>query len=176
MSLSLLVGLGAWQALAALRDERSSREAARGVVADLRLIAIDARRLGRAHAVDIELAPPARMRVLADGNGNGVTSADIAAGIDAVVAPWRLLFREGAARLAVDRDLPEADGSGVIAAGSSPLRLGVAPRIVFTPRGTSSAGSLYVAGLGGRAYAIRLLGTTQRVRLLCLAGTTWEVC
>ena len=176
MGLTLAVGLGAWRALGELRDERASREATRGVVAALRLVGLDARRLDQARAVEIELSPPARMRVLADGNGNGVTSSDIAAGIDPVVEPWRLLFREGSARLAIERDLPDASGAGVVTAGSSPVRLGVAARIVFTPRGTSNAGSLYVAGRGGRAYAIRLLGTTQRVRMLCLTHTTWEVC
>jgi type II secretory pathway pseudopilin PulG len=177
IGLASLVGLGAWRALAELRDERAAREAARGVVADLRRLAIDARRLAQARGVEIDPTPPARWRVLADGNGNGITTADIASGVDAPTTTWTWLFREGVARLAVERDLPDADGDGVIAAGSTPVRLGVVPRIVFTARGTSSAGSLYVAGPGGRAYAIRLLGTTQRVRLLCLgASGAWEIC
>jgi type II secretory pathway pseudopilin PulG len=177
LGLAGMVGLGAWRALAELRDERAAREAARGVVADLRRIAIDARRLGQAHGVEIDATAPARWRVLVDGNGNGITSADIASGVDAPTTTWTWLFREGAARLAVERDLPAADGDGTIAAGTAPVRLGATSRIVFTPRGTSSAGSLYVAGNGGRAYAIRLLGTTQRVRLLCLGRSgAWEIC
>ena len=177
IGLASVVGLGAWRALADLRDERAAREAARGVVADLRRIALDARRLGQAHGVEIDATAPARWRVLVDGNGNCITTADISSGIDPPITTWTWVFREGVARLAVERDLPAADDGGVIAAGSAPVRLGAVPRIVFTARGTSSAGSLYVAGAGGRAYAIRLLGTTQRVRLLCLgAGDTWEVC
>jgi hypothetical protein len=119
---------------------------------------------------------PERLRVLADGNGNGVTTADIALGIDAPVTAWTGVFRQGRGRLAVTRDLPSADGSGTVLQGSAPVQLGVSSRLVFTPRGTSSAGSLYVAGTGARAYAIRVLGTTQRIRMLCLARGGWEAC
>ena len=62
---------------------------------------------------------PSRWRVLADGNGNGVTSVDVASGVDAPQTDWRLVFREGRARLAVARDLPSTDGNGTLAEGSS---------------------------------------------------------
>lgn len=167
---------GAWRTFAELRDERASREAARGLSADLRSIAQEARRQRRSLAVEFDLRAPERWRVLADGNGNGITSTDVSAGIDAPQTPWTLVFREGRARLAVTRDLPGADGSGVVPRGSTPIQLGASPRLVFTPRGTSGAASLYVAGRGDRAYAIRVLGTTQRVRLSCLASDVWEAC
>ena len=48
---------------------------------------------------------------------------------------------------------------------------------MFTPRGTATAASLYVAGRGNRAYAIRVLGSTQRIRLPCLSrDDTWDAC
>lgn len=144
---------------------------------DLRRVAQDARRQRRTLAVEFDLAGPAQWRVLADGNGNGVTAADLVSGIDAPQSPWRPAFREGRARLAVPRDVPDADGAGTVPAGSAPIQLGAAPRLVFTTRGTSSSGSMYVAGRGDRMYAIRVLGTTQRIRLVCLTGTeTWESC
>jgi len=167
---------GAWRTLAELRDARASREAARGLSADLRSVAQAARLQRRSLAVEFDLRAPERWRVLADGNGNGVTSADVSAGIDAPRTPWTLVFREGSARLAVTRDLPGADGTGVVPRGSTPIQIGASPRLVFTPRGTGAAGSLYVAGRGDRAYAIRVLGTTQRIRLSCLAGGAWEAC
>jgi hypothetical protein len=168
---------GAWRALAEVRDQRASREAARGVVADLRRAAQDARRLQRALAIEFDSLPAGRWRVLIDGNGNGVTSTDLAAGIDTPHSGWTPVFREGAASLAVSREVPDADGSGTLSAGSAPLRFGVATRVSFTPRGTSTSGSIYVAGRGDRMYAIRLLGSTQRVRLLCLSSDdTWESC
>jgi len=177
LGLLALVSGGAWRTLALLRDERAGREAARGLSADLRAVAQDARRQRRSLAVEFDLRAPQRWRVLADGNGNGITSADVTAGIDAPQTPWRLVFREGHALLAVRRDLPGADGTGTVASNSSPLQLGVSSRLVFTPRGTSAAGSLYVAGRGEHAYAIRVLGTTQRIRLSCLSASgIWEAC
>lgn len=167
---------GAWRTLAELREARASREAARGLSTDLRNVAQEARRQRRSLAVEFDLRAPERWRVLADGNGNGITSADVSAGIDAPQTTWRLVFREGRARLAVTRDLPGADGTGMLPSGSTPIQLGASPRLVFTPRGTSSAASLYVAGRGDRAYAIRVLGTTQRIRLSCLANGAWEAC
>ncbi len=173
-----IVAGGAWQALSAFGAARSSREAARGVAADLRAIALDARRQRRSLAVDFDLGEPSRWRVLADGNGNGVTSADVSAGIDPALTAWRPVLREGRARLAVMRDLPSADGAGTLPAGSSPVQLGVMSRLVFTPHGTATAGSIYLAGAGGGgAYAIRVLGSTQRIRLSCLSrNDVWEPC
>lgn len=172
-----LLAAPAWSTLTSLREERAGREAARGVAADLRRLAHDTRRLRRAVAVEFDLRRVAHWRVLVDGNGNGVTSADITAGIDQPQTPWTPVFREGRARLAIERDLPDADGTGTLAAGSAPVRLGAAPRLTFTPRGTGTAGSLHVAGPDGRAYVVRVLGTTQRIRLLCLsADEIWEVC
>lgn len=171
-----LVGAGAWQALAEVREAWAGREAARGLVADLRGVATEARRQRRSLAIEVDLLA-ARWRLLGDGNGNGVTAADIASGVDAPQSAWRRLFREGRARLGVTRDLPAADGGGVVLAGSAPIQLGAAPRLVFTPRGTASAASIYIVGGDDRAYAIRILGSTQRVRLVCLGlRDVWEAC
>lgn len=175
-----IIGLAAgaaWRALSDWADSRASREAARGLLVDLRQVAQDARRQRRSLAVEFELGARDRFRVIADGNGNGVTQADIASGIDVVDGDWRLVFREGRARLAITRDLPNADGTGSIAADSPPVQLGAMSRVTFTSRGTATAASIYVAGLGDRAYAIRVLGSTQRLRLLCLSrDDTWEAC
>ena len=172
-----VVSSGAWQALADLRDARASREAARGLATDLRGVAQEARRQRRSLAIEFQLAAPEQWRVIADGNGNGVTSADVASGIDTPQTPWTGVFREGRARLAVTRDLPGTDGTGTVPSGSAPIQVGAVGRLVFTPRGTGSAGSIYVAGRAERAYAIRVLGTTQRIRLVCLTATdTWEPC
>jgi len=82
----------------------------------------------------------------ADGNRNGVSSRDIAAGLD-----------------------PRLDG---------PVRLsslfpGVvtdfeanAPRLFsFSPDGTSTTGTVYLASRDGTRFAVRVLGTTARVRV-----------
>lgn len=144
---------------------------------DLRGVAQEARRQRRSLGVEFELGAPERWRVIADGNGNGVTTADMASGVDAPQTPWRLVFREGRARLAVTRDLPGADGTGTVPSGSAPVQLGASPRLMFTPRGTGASGSVYVSGGADRAFAIRVLGTTQRIRVVCLGRTDeWESC
>lgn len=172
-----LVGGAAWRALSEWADARASREAARGFLTDLRQVAHDARRQRRSLAIEFDLGSRDLFRVIADGNGNGVTAVDIANGIDTAEGDWRLVFREGRARLGVLRDLPNADGTGTVAGGSSPVQMGAMSRVLFTPRGTATAASIYVAGRGERAYAIRLLGSTQRLRLLCLGRyDTWESC
>jgi len=101
----------------------------------------------------------------------------VASGADGPVTPWTRVFREGRARLAIERSIPNADGTGTIAAGSAPVQLGAMTRLVVTPRGTATAASIYVAGTGDRVYAIRVLGSTQRIRLLCLSvSMDWEAC
>lgn len=170
------VAATAWHGLQALRDERAGREAARGVASVLRDLALEARHRGRSVAVEFDVTR-ALWRVLMDGNGNGVSGAEVTAGIDPVVVDWTPVVREGRARLAVARDLPATPGDPPLPQGSNPVRLGVVPRLTFTPRGTSGSGAIYLAGPDNRAYVVRVLGNTQRVRLHCLsAATTWEPC
>lgn len=174
--LSLIGGvtIRAWQVLLDVADERAGREAARSLAADLRALAVEARAAGRTLAVEFAV-DALRWRVIADANGNGVTAADIASGID-VPRPWQPVFREGQARLAIACDVPDAEGTATLPAGSPPVRLGAAPRITFTPRGTATAASLYVASRHDRMFAVRVLGSTQRTRVLCLTRNGWEVC
>ena len=142
--IGLVVASGAWHALSEWRDALASREAARGVVADLRQVAQEARRQRRSLAIEFDLQEPAQWRVLADGNGNGITTADVTNGIDAPQTPWRLVFREGRARLAIARDLPSADGSEVVRRGQ---RAGAT--------GRDGATGLHAARHGNRRVAVR---------------------
>jgi hypothetical protein len=176
LALAVLAVTSGWSALNALRDERIGREAARAVASTLRGLALEARTRGRSLAVEFDV-DRARWRVLIDGNGNGVVGSEIAAGIDPVLTDWSPVLREPRARLAVTRDLPASGGDPALPAGTPPVRLGAVPRLTFTPRGTSGSGAIYVAGPGDRAYLVRILGNTQRVRLHCLnpAGV-WEAC
>ena len=89
-----------------------------------------------------------------DGNGNGVRTRDIAAGIDPLIGdsvriadvfPHVLLFLSDP----VDTSAP----------GTSAL-------MSFTPLGTSSSRTLYLHGGDGSQYAVRVLGATGRTRVL----------
>lgn len=99
-----------------------------------------------------------------DGNGNGVRTADMLAGLDRQIGPYELLADKFAGvRFRLSDGIPEADGGP----GGSPdgVRIG-SPRILtMSPDGTATSGTLYLAGRGGQ-YAVRVLGATGRVRVL----------
>jgi hypothetical protein len=180
LALMLMAAAGLMEATRQLRAERAGREAARLLLHDLQRIARHARLREQTLAVELRqpLDAPAMMTVYADGNGNGVRGTEIAAGIDAPLGAPRLAFRDGTATLAIVASVPSADGTGVVAAGSSPVRFGIAPYISFSPRGTGPSGSVYVAGPTGAQYAIRVLGTTGRLRLSCFQTHRhlWSAC
>lgn len=99
-----------------------------------------------------------------DGNGNGVRTADILAGIDRQAGPYERLFEKFAGiRFELTSGVPDADGApGGSADG---VRIG-SPRILtMSPDGTATSGTLYLTGRGGQ-YAVRVLGATGRVRVL----------
>ena len=180
VALAALVSSAGLGALRHQRAERAGREAARLLMHELQAVAYDARLSATDMAVVLEQPDTghATFQVLTDGNGNGVKVADVAAGIDRPVGAARLAFAEGTARLAIARPVPTTDHSGTLAAGSAPVRFGIAPYISFSPRRTGSSGSIHIRGPEGSQYAIRVLGSTGRLRLLCLNATAflWEGC
>lgn len=102
-----------------------------------------------------------------DGNGNGVLQADIAEGTDAqIVPPERLEDRFRAVTLRVVEDVPGIDDGDVIAGGSDPLRIGRSSLVSFSPLGTCTSGTIFVAGQSAPQAAIRILGVTGRLRVL----------
>lgn len=180
MALGALVSSAGLGAFRHQRAERAGREAARLLMHELQAVAYDARLSATDMAVVLEQPQPghATLQVLRDGNGNGVKVAEVAAGIDRPVGAARLAFAEGTARLAIARPVPTTDHAGTLAAGSAPIRFGIAPYISFSPRRTGSSGSVYISGPEGAQYAIRVLGSTGRLRLLCLneRAFLWEGC
>lgn len=94
-------------------------------------------------------------RMFADGNGNGVRTADIAADVDSPLDTSVLLS-----------DLFPGVAIAVSgSAGTDAVRLGTTNLLSFTPLGTATAGSIYVRGGDGSQFAVRILGTTGRTRL-----------
>lgn len=115
--------------------------------------------------------------LFADGNDNGVLERDIAAGIDwPLAAPDRLgdHFRDVTLRVAAT--VPAIEAAGVVAAGSDPLRIGRGSLVSFSPTGTCTSGSLFVAGRGSTQAAVRMLGVTGRLRVLWFdaAARAWQ--
>ena len=114
--------------------------------------------------------------VYADGNGDGVRSADILHGVDPVVFPeQRLSDLFPGVEFGTLPDLPAVDASSA-APGSDPIRVGSSDLLAFTPLGTSTSGSLYVLGPGRTQYVIRVFGATAKLRVVRfdVSRAQWE--
>jgi type II secretory pathway pseudopilin PulG len=106
-----------------------------------------------------------RFAAFADGNWDGVRSADITAGIDRQVSAWvRLGDQFSGVRFGIIPGATDPE-SGTALAGS-PLKIGGSGVLSFGPGGGATSGTLYVRGPASEQYAIRLLGTTGRSRVL----------
>lgn len=92
--------------------------------------------------------------VYQDGNGNGVRTADIQAGVDRMTeAPMDLANLFPGVAIALT-------GTG------SPVQIGTSRLLSFTSLGTATSGTIYVRGRDGSQYAVRVLGATSRTRVL----------
>jgi hypothetical protein len=97
-----------------------------------------------------------------DGNGNGVRTLDITAGIDPLIeAPVRFsdLFPHVSLFL--------SDPAAARAPEATVL-------MSFSPIGTASSRTLYVRGRDHSQYAVRVLGVTGRTRLLRYVDATHQ--
>lgn len=101
-----------------------------------------------------------RVATYRDGNGNGVRTRDIGAGIDPVVEasvrfsdlfPGVSLFMDDPA----DNSAPEAS-----------------VLMSFAPIGTATSRTLYLRGRDASQYAVRVLGATGRTRVLRYVNAT----
>lgn len=147
---------GALQAAAAARHVSGRVHAAR------------AEALARGVHVALVFQPTAtdfRFALFADGNYDGVRSADITAGVDRQVSSWvRLGDQFSGARFGIVPGTTDPDAGTPLT--GSPLRIGGSGVLSFGPAGGTTSGTLYVRGAGDQQYAIRVLGSTGRSRLL----------
>ena len=112
----------------------------------------------------------------ADGNGDGVRSADIASGRDPLIGAVRDLASryEGVDFGLLDTSIPEVPpGRGTLLPYSDPVRFGRSDIITFTPRGTSSSGTLYVSDGRSTVTAVVLYGGTGRIRIWRFDRDRW---
>ena len=167
IGVSLVVGALAMAAFAPLSAGARAMGAARHLAALLQRERIEAVRSGRVCGLrfDDDGAAIGFVRV-ADGNGNGLRSSEIADGIDPVRGPRvRLADAFTGVRFAIVDAVPSIDGGPGLAAGADPVRLG-SPILTFAPTGSATAGTLYLASADRRQFAVRILGPTGRVRVL----------
>ena len=149
------------------REFRAARSGARYLAARLQHARMESLKRNVSVAMRFDPTDPNVFAVYADGDGDGVLQSDIDQGIDPLMtAEARLTDYLGPITLRINRDVPEPESGAPLAAGSDPLRFGRSSLLSFSPLGTSTSGTLYLAAPGGPQMAIRILGSTGRMRVL----------
>ena len=114
-----------------------------------------------------ELDGRTSVQLFADGNGNGVLQRDIDRHFDPALtmAEWLDEHASGVS-LQINQTIAEVGGGGELAPGDDPVRMGNSSLVSFSPLGSATSGTLYVAARRGPQMAIRVYGATGRVRVL----------
>ncbi len=135
---------------------------------------LDALKRARSVALRIEIVGDrTRLQLFADGNGNGVLQRDIDRGIDVPLAPREWLDDQARdISLRVNQTIKDVAGSATLAPGDDPLRIGNTALLAFSPQGSATNGTLYIAAHRGPQMAIRVFGATGRVRVLMFDAHT----
>ena len=168
-----LAVIGIFVSIALPEVQRSTRRAAvRAASSELRTIF----NLARARAVaynrncGIKFSEVGKIWVFAvydDGDGDGVRNDDITKKIDRIVGAPRVVLPES--RMVTIGVLPETirdpDGDKLTAT-SSPVVFGKSTICSFSALGSSSPGTIYITDKRDSIYAVRVFGTTAKVRVL----------
>lgn len=106
-------------------------------------------------------------QLFADGNGNGVLQREVDRGIDPSLMPAQWLDDQVRdISLRINQAITDVGGTATILPGDDPLRIGNTALLTFSPLGSATSGTLYVAAHRGPQMAIRVFGATGRVRVL----------
>jgi prepilin-type N-terminal cleavage/methylation domain-containing protein len=106
-----------------------------------------------------------------DGNGNGVLAADIASGVDfRISGPLPLTGGAPGVRVGILPGLKDPDGEPL--EPTDPIRFGRSNMLSFSPFGTASPGTFYLAGEGVQG-AVRVTPSSARVRLILCRKNRW---
>jgi prepilin-type N-terminal cleavage/methylation domain-containing protein len=108
-------------------------------------------------------------REVADGNGNGLRTAEITRGVDPVLAAddsLGHLVQDVKLGLPPGGPFPEAPpGTDLLNPGDDPVRFGRSDLVSFSPVGSASSGTLYVTDGRAGLFAVVLYGPTARLRV-----------
>jgi type II secretory pathway pseudopilin PulG len=103
-----------------------------------------------------------------DGNGNGLRTAEVRNGTDPILSgPHRVEDRVAGVRPGFPGPgpYPRIGRHGRLDALHDPIKFGRSNLIAFSPRGSSSSGTLYLTDGAEGLYGIVLFGPTTRVRV-----------
>jgi prepilin-type N-terminal cleavage/methylation domain-containing protein len=111
--------------------------------------------------------------VYQDGDGDGVRSADISSGRDRLVSgPFPLSGGAPGVSVAINPGVPAPPPEHGLLEGD-PVRFGSSDILSFSPVGTATPGTFYLAGDASQA-AVRVTGGSARVRLMVWRGGRWR--
>jgi hypothetical protein len=111
--------------------------------------------------------------VYADGNYNGVRSSDIASRQDTLIAgPFPLSGGAPGVHVGINPGVPNLPPDSGLLSGD-PVRFGASDILSFSPFGTATPGTFYLAGDAAQA-AVRVTGGSARVRLMLWRGGRWR--
>ena len=105
------------------------------------------------------------LQTFVDGNRNGVLARDIARGIDsAISASERLDYHFSGIAFGIQPNVTGIDPGPFNA--NDPIQIGGSTLVSFSPTGSCTSGTLFIHGLYGHQFAVRVLGATGRTRVL----------
>lgn len=166
--LGLLAGL-AGGALIPSAGGRSAENAARNLSGRMRALshraAAEGRSCGLVFGSGASVEP---LREAADGDGDGLSRADLFQGTD-VASPAFFLARDfPGVRLGLPQwsglvDLPP--GNRPLSPADPPVRFGAAKMAVFDPQGNATAGSLFITDGAHGLWALVVNGSTARIQI-----------
>jgi prepilin-type N-terminal cleavage/methylation domain-containing protein len=110
--------------------------------------------------------------VYQDGNHNGVRADDIAAGRDRRISgPFPLTSGAPSVRVVINPGVPAIPPASGLLSGD-PIQFGRSNTLSFSPLGTATPGTFYLAGDSLQA-AVRVTPGSARVRLMICRGGKW---
>jgi prepilin-type N-terminal cleavage/methylation domain-containing protein len=99
-----------------------------------------------------------------DGNRNGVLTRDIALGLDPpITAGERLDYHFSGIEFGIGPNVTGIDPGPFNT--SDPIQIGSSTLLSFSPTGSCTSGTLFIRGLRGNQFAVRVLGVTGRTRI-----------
>ena len=116
------------------------------------------------------------LQTYVDGNRNGVLSRDIASGIDLpITANERIDNHFTGIAFGIQPSVTGIDPGPFDT--SDPVQIGSSSLLSFSPTGSSTSGTLFIHGIRGNQFAVRVLGATGRTRILefNFGTSTWLV-
>lgn len=111
----------------------------------------------------------------ADGASDGVSRADVAAGLDERLATWTLArdfpgVRIGRPPWPSIADVPPSTGR--LTPSDPSVRFGASRSVVFDPEGHATPGTVYVTDRDAALCAVVVSGAAARIRVFCYEPST----